>query len=124
MTNLNNNELSSRTNLRNLIATAKAGLHKAVIYPCKRRNLLALLLLGAVAAAASVVGIHVPRAVAAAVGPVALGKGTVVRGRRKGALRTARGGWLLRRAFLGRRHEVNVVILCIGSQTEESCDQE
>ena len=83
-----------------------------------------LLLLGAVAAAASVVGIHVPRAVAAAVGPVALGKGTVVRGRRKGALRTARGGGLLRRAFLGRRHEVNVVILCIGSQTEESRDQE
>lgn len=48
MTNLNKNELSSRTNLRNLITTAKAGLHKAVTYPCKRRNLLALLLLGAV----------------------------------------------------------------------------
>lgn len=52
MTNLNKNELSSRTNLRNLIATAKAGLHNAVTYPCKRRNLLALLLLGAVLCAA------------------------------------------------------------------------
>lgn len=52
MTNLNKNELSARTNLRNLIATAKAGLHNAVTYPCKRRNLLALLLLGAVLCAA------------------------------------------------------------------------
>ena len=52
MTNLNKNELSSRTNLRNLTSTAKAGLHNAAIYPRKRYSLLALLLLGLVLCAA------------------------------------------------------------------------
>ena len=40
MTNLNKNELSSRTNLRNLTSTAKAGLHNAATYPRKRYSLL------------------------------------------------------------------------------------
>ena len=48
MTNLNNNELSARTNLRNFCNTVKAGLHNAVVSPRKRHALLALLLLGAV----------------------------------------------------------------------------
>ena len=48
MTNPNKNELSSRTNLRNLTSTAKAGLHNAATYPRKRYSLLALLLLGVV----------------------------------------------------------------------------
>lgn len=52
MTSLNKNELSSRTNLRNLTSTAKAGLHNAAIYPRKRYSLLALLLLGLVLCAA------------------------------------------------------------------------
>ena len=48
MTNLNNNELSSRTNLHNFCHTVKAGLHNATTYPRKLYGMLALLLLGAV----------------------------------------------------------------------------
>ena len=47
MTNLNNNELSARTNLHNFCNTVKAGLHSAVASPRKRHALLVLLLLGA-----------------------------------------------------------------------------
>ena len=47
MTNLNNNELSARTNLHNFCNTVKAGLHNAVVSPSKRHALLVLLLLGA-----------------------------------------------------------------------------
>ena len=47
MTNLNNNELSARTNLHNFCNTVKAGLHSAVVSPRKRHALLVLLLLGA-----------------------------------------------------------------------------
>lgn len=36
MTNLNNNELSARTNLHNFFHTVKAGLHNAVVSPRKR----------------------------------------------------------------------------------------
>lgn len=46
MTNLNNNELSARTNLHNFFHTVKAGLHNAVVSPRKRHALLVLLLLG------------------------------------------------------------------------------
>ena len=62
MTNLNNNELSSRTNLRNLTSTAKAGLHNAATYPRKRYSLLALLLLGLVLCAAIYGPYHLPGA--------------------------------------------------------------
>ena len=47
MTNLNNNELSARTNLHNFFHTVKAGLHNAVVSPRKRHALLVRLLLGA-----------------------------------------------------------------------------
>ena len=43
MTNLNNNELSARTNLHNFCNTVKAGLHSAVVSPRKRHALLCLL---------------------------------------------------------------------------------
>ena len=42
MTNLNNNELSARTNLHNFCNTVKAGLHSAVVSPRKRHALLVL----------------------------------------------------------------------------------
>ncbi len=60
MTNLHKNELSSRTNLRNLSSTAKAGLHNAATYPRKRYSLLALLLLGVVLCAAIYWPYHLP----------------------------------------------------------------
>lgn len=60
MTNPNKNELSSRTNLRNLTSTAKAGLHNAATYPRKRYSLLALLLLGVVLCAAIYWPYHLP----------------------------------------------------------------
>lgn len=62
MTNPNKNELSSRTNLRNLISTANAGLHNAVTYPRKRYSLLALLLLGVVLCSAIYWPYHLPGA--------------------------------------------------------------
>lgn len=62
MTNLNKNELSARTNLRNLTSTAKAGLHNAATYPRKRHVLLALLLLGVVLCAAIYWPYHLPGA--------------------------------------------------------------
>ena len=43
MTNLNNNELSARTNLHNFCNTVKAGLHNAVVSPRKRHALLVLI---------------------------------------------------------------------------------
>lgn len=61
MTNLNKNELSSRTNLRNLTSTAKAGLHNAATYPRKRYSLLALLLLGLVLCAANLLAVSSAR---------------------------------------------------------------
>ena len=48
MTNLTNNELSSRTNLHNFCYTVKTGLQNAITYSHKRHALLVLLLLGAV----------------------------------------------------------------------------
>lgn len=62
MTNPNKNELSARTNLRNLTSTAKAGLHNAATYPRKRHVLLALLLLGVVLCAAIYWPYHLPGA--------------------------------------------------------------
>lgn len=60
MTNLNNNELSARTNLHNFFHTVKAGLHNAVVSPRKRHALLALLLLGAALCAAIYWPYHLP----------------------------------------------------------------
>lgn len=62
MTNLNNNELSARTNLHNFFHTVKAGLHNAVVSPRKRHALLALLLLGVVLCAAIYWPYHLPAA--------------------------------------------------------------
>ena len=60
MTNLNNNELSARTNLHNFCNTVKAGLHNAVVSPRKRHALLVLLLLGAALCAAIYWPYHLP----------------------------------------------------------------
>lgn len=60
MTNLNNNELSARTNLHNFFHTVKAGLHNAVVSPRKRHALLVLLLLGAALCAAIYWPYHLP----------------------------------------------------------------
>ena len=64
MTNLNNNELSARTNLHNFCNTVKAGLHNAVVSPSKRHALLVLLLLGAALCAAIYWPYHLPAALA------------------------------------------------------------
>ena len=64
MTNLNNNELSARTNLHNFFHTVKAGLHNAVVSPSKRHALLVLLLLGAALCAAIYWPYHLPAALA------------------------------------------------------------
>lgn len=60
MTNLNNNELSARTNLHNFCNTVKAGLHNAVVSPSKRHALLVLLLLGAALCTAIYWPYHLP----------------------------------------------------------------
>ena len=60
MTNLNNNELSARTNLHNFCNTVKAGLHNAVVSPRKRHALLVLLLLGAALCTAIYWPYHLP----------------------------------------------------------------
>ena len=60
MTNLNNNELSARTNLHNFFHTVKAGLHNAVVSHRKRHALLVLLLLGAALCAAIYWPYHLP----------------------------------------------------------------
>lgn len=64
MTNLNNNELSARTNLHNFFHTVKAGLHNAVVSPRKRHALLVLLLLGAALCAAIYWPYHLPASLA------------------------------------------------------------
>lgn len=64
MTNLNNNELSARTNLHNFCNTVKAGLHSAVVSPRKRHALLVLLLLGAALCAAIYWPYHLPASLA------------------------------------------------------------
>lgn len=64
MTNLNNNELSARTNLHNFCNTVKAGLHNAVVSPSKRHALLVLLLLGAALCAAIYWPYHLPASLA------------------------------------------------------------
>ena len=60
MTNLNNNELSARTNLHNFCNTVKAGLHNAVVSPSQRHALLVLLLLGAALCTAIYWPYHLP----------------------------------------------------------------
>ena len=64
MTNLNNNELSARTNLHNFCNTVKAGLHNAVVSPRKRHALFVLLLLGAALCAAIYWPYHLPASLA------------------------------------------------------------
>ena len=64
MTNLNNNELSARTNLHNFCNTVKAGLHNAVVSSRKRHVLLVLLLLGAALCAAIYWPYHLPASLA------------------------------------------------------------